>query len=133
MSSIEKVLRTFWPASVFLIAVTALFCLPGKALPSHNWFDIIHLDKWIHVFLFATLVVLWIFPFTFLKITIHKFYFISLGLSLVMLLYGIVMEFVQHFWIPDRSFDLFDIISDGVGCIIGLFVTITRSAKRLSK
>jgi VanZ family protein len=29
------------------------------------------------------------------------------------------MEFIQKYFIPNRSFDVGDIIADGIGCIIG--------------
>ncbi len=34
--------------------------------------------------------------------------------------YGIVMEFVQLFWIPNRAFELKDILADTLGSLIGL-------------
>ena len=34
--------------------------------------------------------------------------------------YGIGMEFVQKYLVANRSFDIGDIIADGVGCIAGL-------------
>jgi VanZ family protein len=39
------------------------------------------------------------------------------------------MELVQNYFIPFRSFDLFDIIADGVGCAIGYFISIKRFVK----
>ena len=40
------------------------------------------------------------------------------------------MEFIQKFFIPNRSFDLGDIIADGVGCVVGVFVSTTRYIKK---
>jgi len=37
--------------------------------------------------------------------------------------YGIAMEFVQKYYIPLRSFDIADIIADGVGCLLGFYFT----------
>jgi VanZ family protein len=34
--------------------------------------------------------------------------------------YGIAMEFVQLFWIPNRAFELKDILADTLGSLIGL-------------
>ena len=35
------------------------------------------------------------------------------------LFYGIIMEFVQRYFIPNRSFDSGDIIADALGCFVG--------------
>ncbi len=32
--------------------------------------------------------------------------------------YGTIMEFVQKYWIPNRSFELADIAADSVGCAL---------------
>jgi VanZ family protein len=36
---------------------------------------------------------------------------------------------VQKFFIPNRSFDVKDILADGLGCVIGLFVS-ARAIKK---
>jgi VanZ family protein len=42
------------------------------------------------------------------------------------IVYGIAMEIVQKYFIPFRSFDLGDIIADGIGCVAGYFFAIKR-------
>ena len=44
-------------------------------------------------------------------------------------LYGIAMELVQKYFIPFRSFDLGDILADGVGCFLGYLISIKRFVK----
>jgi len=46
------------------------------------------------------------------------------------LLYGIVMELIQRYFIPNRSFDNGDIIADGVGSAAGLFYSLRRFVKK---
>ena len=41
-------------------------------------------------------------------------------------LYGIAMEIVQKYFIPFRSFDLGDIIADGIGCVAGYFFSVKK-------
>ncbi len=53
-------------------------------------------------------------------------------LAIVWLAYGIGMEFVQKNFIPNRSFDVGDIIADGVGCVTGLIYSISRYIKKLT-
>ena len=40
--------------------------------------------------------------------------------------YGIGMEFVQKYLVANRSFDIGDIIADGVGCVAGLIYSWRR-------
>jgi VanZ family protein len=44
--------------------------------------------------------------------------------------YGIAMELVQKYFIPFRSFDLGDILADGIGCIVGFFYSIKKFKPR---
>jgi len=43
--------------------------------------------------------------------------------------YGIAMELVQKYFVPYRSFDLIDILADGVGCFIGYLISVKRFVK----
>lgn len=51
-------------------------------------------------------------------------------IAFLCLVYGIVMEFVQRYYITNRSFDPGDIIADGMGCITGLIFSIKRYIKK---
>ncbi|HEY3430810.1 MAG TPA: hypothetical protein VGK39_09045, partial [Cyclobacteriaceae bacterium] len=55
-------IRSFLPAVVFMILATVLFCLPGRMLPSRDWFEILLVDKWVHIVLFFVLTFLWCAP-----------------------------------------------------------------------
>lgn len=54
--------------------------------------------------------------------------FIVVGL--LGLLYGVGMEFVQKFFVPNRSFDPGDIAADAVGCLLGVIFSRTRYIKK---
>jgi VanZ family protein len=45
------------------------------------------------------------------------------GITITFFGYGVLMEFVQHFFVSNRSFDLGDIGADAVGCLIGFFLS----------
>ena len=113
--------KSFWPAIGWLLFATILFCLPGKALPERTWFTVIFLDKWIHVILFAVLVIFLSLPFFFYSMQRKKRFFIFVSIAMNCFLYGILMEIVQNYFIPNRSFDLKDIASDGIGCLAGWY------------
>ena len=46
------------------------------------------------------------------------------------LCYGIIMEFVQHYYVANRSFEVADIIADAVGCAAGVIFSTRRYIKK---
>ncbi len=55
---------------------------------------------------------------------------IFLWMAILWLLYGIGIEFVQEYFIPNRSFDAGDIAADAGGCVLGLFFSRVRYIKK---
>ena len=45
-------------------------------------------------------------------------------------LYGIIMEFVQKYFVPGRSCDVKDMLADAAGCGVGLVYSISRYIKK---
>jgi len=118
--SVEKNELRILPALTWVIIVTILLCLPGSALPQENWFDKIWLDKWIHIILFLVMVFLWC---RYVPVVEGKKIRYFRQIAIYFFLYGIGMELVQKYFIPNRSFDLKDILDDGLGCGIGLLIS----------
>ncbi len=91
----------------------------------------IQLDKWIHIFLFRVMAVALcraIYKNNQTRKTNNSIYFIIAGV--VCLAYGIIMEFVQKNYVPNRSFDNGDIIADAVGSFIGTVFSWYRYIKK---
>jgi Fe2+ transport system protein B len=101
-------------AIAWLVASTVLFCLPGKVLPAAGWMDALKIDKWVHTGIFFLLFVLWSFALS-LKVGKHL-----LWLFLALFSYGCIIEWVQDRFIINRSFDIYDIVADTAGALIGL-------------
>ena len=112
----QRILR-FSPAIFWFLFSFYLLTLPGSSLPKYNWFDKIHGDKFVHIGMFATLVILFLFPLR-SQWRFPSFIKPALIVAFAALAYGIVMEFVQQNFIPNRSFDLLDIAADGVGSFL---------------
>ena len=55
---------------------------------------------------------------------------IFIGIGGVCLIYGIGMEFVQKYFVNNRSFDVGDIVADAVGCTLGVFFSTKRYIKK---
>ena len=121
---------SFLVAISLLLLITILLCTPGAKFPKVGWQDKIWFDKWVHVVLFMALVVSWCWFYSGKKeqSTNSKKTFITI--AVVSLLYGIVMELVQEQFIPNRSFEIPDIISDGVGAVLGYFIAVRKYIKK---
>lgn len=121
-----KVFRYKSVAIVWFVIMCILFFLPGSALPKEAWLDKIGFDKVVHVGLFAVLLFLFRSSFDL------KFSRYNLLLLVLALLYGLSVEFIQLFWIPNRSFDLYDVVADMAGSMLGLLIWVwTKKNKPL--
>lgn len=112
----QRILR-FSPAILWFLLSFYLLTLPGSSLPKYGWFDKIHGDKFVHIGMFATLVILFLFPVR-SQWRFPSFIKPALIVAFAALAYGIVMEFVQQNFVANRSFDLLDIAADGVGSFL---------------
>jgi VanZ family protein len=114
-------IKSFWPAILGFIVATMLFCLPGEELPEAGWLDHLHLDKFIHVGLFTMLVVLFCLPVGHRLTNKARTDTVYIWITSAFAIYGVAIEFIQLNFIPHRSFDVYDIVADAVGCAIGFF------------
>jgi hypothetical protein len=112
----SKIFRYKSLAITWLVIMSILFFLPGSAFPSESWLDWIYFDKWVHIGLFAVLIFLWRSSFDW---EVNNY---NLLLLFSALLYGLMVEFIQRYWIPNRSFDLYDVLSDMTGSVLGLLI-----------
>ncbi len=117
-------------AAVWLFVLTLLLILPGSSFPHENWMSKISLDKWVHIFLFSVLVLLWVTGLG--RRSPDKFAFRKMAVivCLAAIVYGIMMEFVQKYWVPNRSFELLDILADTGGSLAGYFIAMGRYIKK---
>lgn len=56
-----------------------------------------------------------------------KNYFLKIAIAIS--IWGITTEFIQQFWIPGRSFDLWDWAADTIGASIAFFISKKRLAR----
>jgi hypothetical protein len=110
-------------ASTWLIIISILFFLPGSAFQTDHWMGKIWLDKWIHLGFFTVLVWLW-----------ARGLGTGGGKSMTVLaaaavLYGLGVELVQHQFVVNRSFDLFDLVADMAGIAVGIVITRMKGVR----
>ena len=105
------------PAGWTLLTIV-LLCLPGSAIPSSGVFSIEGIDKVVHITLFGGIVLLWGFNLYFRREQIQKWRKTVLLLAVFSIALGIGLEFLQRDYIPNRSFDGYDIIADSIGAVV---------------
>ncbi len=101
---------------VWFIITVVLMTLPGSTLPKSHFFDVIHMDKWVHIGMFSILVYLVLLGIN--AFSANSSAAVLLLVPLAGVAYGTAMEFVQKYWVSNRSFDLWDIVADSVGCFL---------------
>ncbi len=108
------------PAWLWTIIIFILLALPGNMLPNENHLAISNLDKYVHITLFGTFVYLWTFYYASGKTEypLKK----SFLILIIACLYGTAMEFVQKYFIPNRDYDIYDILADVMGAIAGFLI-----------
>jgi VanZ family protein len=116
-----RVLSHRLPALMWTILIFVLLALPGNMLPNEKHLTVPQLDKFVHIFLFGNFVFLWSFYFAAKEENGHlqKTF---LRTMIVACLYGIAMEFIQKYFIPNRDFDIYDIAADCAGALGGFIV-----------
>ena len=107
----------FFPLSLTLLTIL-LLCLPGSIVPGTGIFAVKNLDKVIHVLLFALNVLLWGWHYALSERQGRDLRLIFIGATVGMIGIGIIMEYVQMYFIPNRSFDGYDIVADIIGSVL---------------
>ena len=102
---------------VYTIIATILLLAP---VSSSSTIDVPYSDKYAHFILHYGLTFIWLCHF-FLG---DKYHFSSKGVLLALSIcffYGIIIEAFQHWFTSTRTFDLFDIVANGIGDLTALW------------
>ncbi len=131
-SQLYKILSSRIPALVWTLLIFILLTIPGKMLPDESQLSIPNLDKLVHIILFGCFVFLWSFYFACRKDLRDRLNKKLFRVFFIACFFGIAMEFVQKYFIPNRDFDIYDIAADIVGAAGG-FLFIRLIIPRLIK
>ena len=108
----------FIPGIAWFFVVLFLICLPGYNIPRvETWLNVIYFDKWVHIGLFSSLTFLFIYPLRKLDLTLAVKKNTAIKIALAASIWALTTEFIQKYFIPDRSFDLFDWVADNLGIL----------------
>jgi VanZ family protein len=111
----------FIPVVIWFIIANILFFMPGQDLPSSGFLEDIYFDKWVHIGLFSGLTFLTAYPFIRARRSTKK---MLIKISILFVIYGVSVEFIQKYFASERSFDISDMIADTVGCCFGYVVSM---------
>lgn len=113
--------KSFIPGIAWFFLILVLICLPGSKIPSvETWLNDIYFDKWVHTGLFAGLTFLFIYPMSKLDLTVSVKKNSAIKIAIAAWVWALTTEFIQKYFIPDRSFDIFDWAADSLGILIAL-------------
>lgn len=113
-------LRYYVPAAAWIVLILFLCTLPGSELPSISLFDKLHMDKIVHFFLFGGTVIL--LAYGIYRQRGRANISVLVTITVIAILYGLAIEFIQKYMVANRSFELMDVVADAVGAITGALI-----------
>lgn len=121
---LRKYLTTKWPAIIWSVIIFLLLAMPPLNINQEKPLELSGLDKTIHFLLFGMMVWLW----GYYQITIAANKKTTVGqlliITLVTIVYGIVIEYVQD-WVG-RDFDVWDMVADGAGAVTAFLLLLVQ-------
>jgi VanZ family protein len=123
---LQKLLSKNIYARLWTIFILILMAIPGNMLPHEEKTFIPNLDKLVHATLFGSFVFLWSIYYAIRKDRNNHSDSRFVLILIIACLYGVATELMQKYIIPNRDYDIFDILADSVGAVLGLlFVLLT--------
>jgi hypothetical protein len=87
-------------------------------VPGAGLFAFKNFDKIVHAILFGMNVLFWGWHFEINQRENTRLKLIYIGDTVIVILLGVVLEYIQLYFIPNRSFDINDIVADSVGAVL---------------
>jgi VanZ family protein len=119
--------------TLWTILTIGLLCLPGSAIPGFGLFGVKHLDKIAHIILFGGIVFSWA-AFVFSRQgLVHNRLITIVLITAGSVTLGIIMEYIQLYFIPNRQFDTGDIWANLVGSVLALGLSLRMRRKLIQE
>ena len=127
--ALKKIFGSIILPLCWTVLIQVLLCLPGSSLPGMSTFKIPHFDKYVPIVLFGVFASLWCYFFYCKGFSTEKLRKFFLGVFFAAAVNGILLEFIQYFFIPDRSFDVWDIVANLAGAGIAAAISYIKLLK----
>jgi VanZ family protein len=121
MPANKSLSQSFIPAFLWWLIVLVLMCTPGYDLPNlGKWTELISLDKLIHIIIFGLMAYLFMRPVSKrdFEPSVKKQFFFKIAIAIS--IWGLTTEYIQEFWVPGRSFDIWDWMADTIGALLAI-------------
>jgi VanZ family protein len=105
--------RSYYKIIIWLLVIAYLCFAPSDGFKKVN-IPIPHIDKFVHFIMFYILGV-FLQAATFQNLKTRNTLFIAF------LIYGLLIEIIQHYMIASRNGDVIDFLFDSLGLIVGIF------------
>lgn len=123
---VQRLCRKWYFPLLWTFIILVLLVLPGAAIPGIGLFGIKNIDKVAHVILFGGFVLFWSIFFWNRKRSEKRWVGALFIITLISIVIGVIMEFVQKNYVPNRSFDIGDIWADLAGsAAVALLLLLT--------
>jgi VanZ family protein len=101
---------------LYTILITIILLIPSSEIPR---IKVTFIDKIAHVLIHGFLSLIWLWY----RFSTDKCHISVKNVFVVLLIcfsYGVIIEAAQHWFTLTRSFDIFDIVANGFGSLLGL-------------
>lgn len=110
----------YWKSIAIAIIILIGSLSSGDTISEINFLNIKHIDKLVHfLFYFSLSITLVSSLFKHSKLNTNIIFSITIFVSVS---YGILMEILQYYIAVHRSAEIFDFISNTIGCITGIML-----------
>ncbi|MEJ8841334.1 VanZ family protein [Lacibacter sp. H375] len=121
---LRKYLYTKWPAIIWSVIIFLLLVMPPINISPKKTLEFSGLDKTIHFLLFGIMLWLWGYYQKTVSSAGKNLVLQLCFITMVVIVYGIVMEYVQD-WVG-RDFDVWDMVADAAGAIVAFFILLVQ-------
>jgi hypothetical protein len=123
-------LRGLRPALAWALLILVLCLMPGEAVPSWDWTDLLNIDKPVHAVLFGVLLVLLVRGFRTARAGFLRPSRPMLVAFVGTVAYGALTEWMQQLEALGRHGDLNDLLANTVGAVLGMIYLRWRSHRK---
>ena len=115
-------LLKFIPAILWALLILFLCSIPGRDLPAAGWMDLVSFDKWAHFALFAVQMGLLLHAIrkqysAYPRRFDERWYWFG-----AVIIYGGLTEGYQHWFLEDRTADIYDFVANTAGALAGWWI-----------